>query len=128
MRIPPASVIASWPIPNYEDPVTRGPSGSIICALFTVLVVLLLLIRAYTRLRIVRSFGLDDILIMIAFVRFNPSLFFLKVKKPCQANIVAQAPSFAFTVCGIYAGVNLGWERHLWDVPLSVLVPSSQLR
>ncbi|KAH8204943.1 hypothetical protein TruAng_000826 [Truncatella angustata] len=68
------------------------------------LVTLILAIRVYTRLRIVRNFGLDDILIIVAF-----------------------APSFGFTVCGIYAEFNLGWERHLWDVPYGVLESSSRL-
>ncbi|KAK9782160.1 hypothetical protein SCARD494_13832 [Seiridium cardinale] len=104
MRIPPASILATWPIPNYDRPVTRGPGGKIVGVALTTFTTLVLAIRVYTRLRIVRSFGLDDILIITAFI-----------------------PSLAFTVCGIYAEVSLGWDRHLWDVPYSLLQSSAQL-
>jgi hypothetical protein len=69
MRLPPASVLASWPTPNYDDPITRGDAGKIVGITLTVLVALILVVRIYTRLRVVRSFGLDDILILIAFVK-----------------------------------------------------------
>ncbi|KAF7531421.1 hypothetical protein G7054_g8900 [Neopestalotiopsis clavispora] len=44
MRLPPASVLASWPTPNYDDPITRGDAGKIVGITLTVLVALILII------------------------------------------------------------------------------------
>lgn len=71
MRLPPASVLASWPAPNYVDPVRRGPAGQIVSIVLAVAAAVVLAMRMYTRLRVVRSFGLDDVLILVAFVRMN---------------------------------------------------------
>jgi hypothetical protein len=62
------SIIASWPQPNYIDPITRGwdfLAANLILLGFVVLVVSL---RIYTRLFISRYFGLDDVLMCAATV------------------------------------------------------------
>jgi hypothetical protein len=69
MRLPPPEVLATWPIPNYVDPPTRGNGAlivNIVCLSFAFVVTLL---RLYTRLKITYSPGLDDVLIVIALVR-----------------------------------------------------------
>jgi hypothetical protein len=66
MRLPPVDVILSWPTPNYEHPVTRGPALIIVNAIFISLVILTVAARLYTRLVIKRWFGWDDIFILIA--------------------------------------------------------------
>ena len=65
---PNAEVIASWPAPNFKDPITRGPALTIINAIFITLVILVVGLRFYTRLRITRSLGLDDWVIALSLV------------------------------------------------------------
>ncbi|KAK8088805.1 hypothetical protein PG997_003766 [Apiospora hydei] len=94
MIIPPPSVIASWPKPNYANPESQGPAGVGIGSTFVALVTIVLLLRLYTRRWISKGFGLDDILIVCAYV-----------------------PALAFTIIGIVGERKLGWGRHVWDVP-----------
>lgn len=68
MQIPPSSVLASWPTPNYTNPVTHGPGNVVVISLLLALVFIFLCIRFYTRLLITRGFGVDDVLILLAFV------------------------------------------------------------
>jgi len=68
MRLPPLEVIASWPTPNYDDPVTRGPAPIIFNLVLFPLVCFFMALRMYTRLRISKSFGRDDWLIFAALV------------------------------------------------------------
>lgn len=70
MRFPPLDVLKSWPTPNYIDPVTRGWENRIIIISLFPLVFLAISVRVFTRLRISRSFGLDDWLILAAIVCF----------------------------------------------------------
>jgi hypothetical protein len=62
----PLEMIASWPKPNYVDPIRRGPSIIILNIILYTLVLVIVSIRTYTRLRISRSFGIDDAFILIA--------------------------------------------------------------
>ena len=68
-QFPPVEVILSWPTPDYDNPETHGPAGYAIVLALTSLAVLILAIRLYTRKKITKGFGLDDILIVAAFVR-----------------------------------------------------------
>jgi hypothetical protein len=74
MKIPPLSVLQSWPKPNYVDPVTRGPEMYIITGIFLAIATLALGTRLYARLFVRRWFGLDDVFILLGYVRFNASL------------------------------------------------------
>ena len=69
MHMPPLDLIESWPTPNYVDPVMRGPANIVITVIFFPLVLLIVGVRIYTRLRISRSFGADDWLILSCLVR-----------------------------------------------------------
>lgn len=69
MQIPPASVLSSWPESNYINPETRGPAEIITVSVLLALVTILLGLRVYTRLWISKGFGLDDVLILLAYVR-----------------------------------------------------------
>ncbi|KFZ07394.1 hypothetical protein V501_06489 [Pseudogymnoascus sp. VKM F-4519 (FW-2642)] len=95
MRFPPPEVMATWPEPNYIDPVRRGNESIIIQAVLVALVVLFVSIRLYARLAITKAgIGLDDVLIVIA----------------------------AIVGLGLTAGVilaihNYGWDIHVWDLP-----------
>ena len=68
MRIPPLSVILSWPPPNYTDPVTRGPALLIVNIVFVALVVVSFVGRIYTRFFERNRFGIDDVVSIPAFV------------------------------------------------------------
>ena len=75
MLMPPVEIIASWPTPDYDNPETYGPAGHAIIISLTSLVILILAIRLYTRKNITKGFGLDDILIVVAFVRGLSPIF-----------------------------------------------------
>ncbi|KAH7348802.1 hypothetical protein BKA65DRAFT_268044 [Rhexocercosporidium sp. MPI-PUGE-AT-0058] len=99
MQLPPASVIISWPAPNYKDPVTTGPSNVVITCIFYPLVCVIIWIRCYTRLRISRSFGLDDWLILASMV-----------------------PTTAVAILALLAEWKFNWNRHIWDVKPDTIV------
>lgn len=81
MQMPPYSVLASWPTPNYIDPVVRGPANIIIISIFFPLVLLTVGIRIYTRLCLSKSFGVDDWFIIATLVRkpFSIHLYLLRL-------------------------------------------------
>ena len=62
-------VVATWPKPNLIDPVRRGPELYIVNSIFFSLTTLVLMIRLYTRIFVRRWVGLDDALIITAWVR-----------------------------------------------------------
>jgi hypothetical protein len=68
MQLPPVEILLTWPTPNYDDPVTRGPALVIVNAIFIALVLLTVAARLYTRLVIKRWFGWDDVFILLALV------------------------------------------------------------
>lgn len=72
--MPPVSVLSAWPTPNYIDPVTKGPENVVMVAIFFPLALFIVGIRMYTRIRLSKSFGLDDWFILAAVVRraFTP--------------------------------------------------------
>lgn len=78
MQLPPVSIIASWPPANLTNPETRGPGAIITVSLLLGLVTMLLSIRVYTRLWISKGFGLDDVLILLAYVGNRSYLHFSK--------------------------------------------------
>ncbi|PYH98970.1 hypothetical protein BO71DRAFT_370017 [Aspergillus ellipticus CBS 707.79] len=98
MKLPPASVLASWPTPNYVDPVTRGNSVLIVGIVFLALATLVTILRLYTRFRITCTPGFDDFLI-----------------------VVALGFAIGMTVVTSLATTRWGWNRHIWDIPLTWL-------
>lgn len=65
---PTKEIMESWPAPNFVDPVTRGPGLTVVNIIFIILVFVVVGLRYYTRLRITRSFGLEDWVIGISLV------------------------------------------------------------
>jgi hypothetical protein len=63
-----AEIVASWPPANYVDPPSRGDGLVIASAVFGSLTTIAMAMRIYTRFAITRTFGIDDILIVIAYV------------------------------------------------------------
>jgi hypothetical protein len=79
MRNVPPEVMATWPQPNYDDPVRRG-NALIITELSIVSVAILTLVaRLYVRFRIVRTSGADDWVMLVAMVSrpMHISIYFL---------------------------------------------------
>jgi len=68
MRLPPLSVLISWPTPDYVHPVTHGPALLIVNTIFIALVTVAVLGRVYSRLIVKQWFGVDDSLILLAYV------------------------------------------------------------
>ena len=65
---PPLAVIASWPKPNYIDPVTHGNALLVITIIALVLVPVVVIARLWARFVILRKPGWDDFLLCIAMV------------------------------------------------------------
>jgi hypothetical protein len=63
--------IESWPPFNYVDPVERGPWVIVVNIILYTVVLGVVGLRSYTRICISRSFGLDDIMILVAMVHFS---------------------------------------------------------
>jgi hypothetical protein len=93
MQLPPSSVLATWPKSNYENPTTRGNELLIITAIFSPLALSLIALRTYTRLRITKAFGADDILLLLSF-----------------------PPTLAIAILTVLAVRTWGWDRHIWDL------------
>ena len=71
MREIPIEVLFTFPKPNYENPETRGPGLIITIGVFTTLVTIAIALRYYTRIALKRWYGLDDVFIGLAYVRYN---------------------------------------------------------
>ncbi|KAI9646525.1 hypothetical protein NHQ30_004518 [Ciborinia camelliae] len=93
MQLPPPEIIATWPAPNYENPITRGEGVLVVNSILFPVVLLIILIRLYARLRISKSFGLDDWLI-----------------------IAAMLPATTFAILAVLAEERFEFGRHLWDI------------
>ncbi|CEJ60543.1 Putative Integral membrane protein [Penicillium brasilianum] len=98
MQLPSLAVMATWPTPNYVDPPTRGHGALIVNVVCISLAFLVVMLRLYTRLRITCSAGVDDVLIVIGL-----------------------AFAIAMVVVTSLATENWGWNRHIWDVPVTWL-------
>lgn len=96
MQLPPLAVMATWPKPNYVDPITRGHGVVIVNAICMSLAFIVTLLRLYTRIWITATPGVDDILIVIA-------LLF----------------AIAMVIVTSIATENWGFNRHIWDLPVT---------
>ncbi|KAF3314586.1 hypothetical protein TWF173_004670 [Orbilia oligospora] len=92
-RIPPPEVIASWPEPNYSNPANRGHYLIAVEVVLFFLTAVVVVGRIYTRRWLIRSFGIDDWLIIPA------SIF-----------------CFALTISTCLA-TTAGYGLHIYDVP-----------
>ncbi|KAJ9418526.1 hypothetical protein QL093DRAFT_2386484 [Fusarium oxysporum] len=96
MRNPPLEVVASWPPPNYDNPVHRGPTLLIVEVTIMSVAILTLMARLYVRIFKVNKHGLDDWLMLAAMVF-----------------------GIGVTVCVILAAQLYGWNIHVWDLKKS---------
>ncbi|OJJ32820.1 hypothetical protein ASPWEDRAFT_594015 [Aspergillus wentii DTO 134E9] len=84
----------NWPEPNYTDPATHGQGIVIANIIFGVLVLVSIVLRVYSRVRITSSFGVDDIFILFA-----------------------TAVALTMYVVMSVGSARYGWNRHVWDIP-----------
>ncbi len=99
MQLPPVDVFLSWPRANYEHPSeVRGPAILIITLISVPILVTLVALRVYTRLRLTKNFGPDDFAIVVAVI-----------------------PTLGCAVLSLIAVKYHGWDRHVWDVPVPQL-------
>jgi hypothetical protein len=95
MQLPPVDVLITWPQGNYNNPSeVRGPAILILTVIFVPLLVILVALRIYTRLRLSKNFGADDI-----------------------AILAAVFPTMGCAVLTLTAVLHYGWSRHAWDIP-----------
>jgi hypothetical protein len=100
MQLPPVDVVLSWPQGNYSSPSeVRGPAILILTYTMVPLLTFLVCLRTYTRLRLTKNFGPDDIAIVLATI-----------------------PTLGCAVLTILAVTYHGWNRHVWDVTPDELV------
>ena len=101
---PPLEVVRTWPTPNYVDPITHGYSRMVVTIIFIPLILLILVLRYYTRLSLTnKKFDVDDILIAITTVSLSCSA-------PLQLASTYQSWQVA-TYIGIQSrGHNIRWE------------------
>jgi len=73
MIAPPPWQLAAWPEPNYVDPVTRGDAKIILNLVLYPIVLMLILLRVYTRVfhLKVNTFSIDDTMILLAMVHIT---------------------------------------------------------
>ncbi|PQE15390.1 integral membrane protein [Rutstroemia sp. NJR-2017a BVV2] len=89
MQRPPAYVLASWPKPNYVDPVTHGYGNVVMNIVLYLILCMFLSLRIWTRTRLRASFGADDVMILLAMV-----------------------PTTGFFVLSLLADLKFMWTRH----------------
>ncbi|KFZ25122.1 hypothetical protein V502_00398 [Pseudogymnoascus sp. VKM F-4520 (FW-2644)] len=100
MQLPPIDVILSWPDANYENPtVVHGPAMIVLTMIFLPLTIAVVIARTFTRIRISKNFGGDDMFILAALV-----------------------PTIACGIITVVAAFKYGWNRHVYDVPFEQLV------
>ena len=117
MLTPPLDVIESWPPPNHANPTTRGYANIIANLILFPLVLLIVSLRMYTRLRISKSVGLDDWFIVAAVVCLSfPDISEKQSKSP-------KLPAAVFVIISLITERHFGWNRHIWDVEFSTLPP-----
>ena len=104
MQLPPPAITLSWPPANYVDPPTRGHGVLVVSIVCTCLSFVVTCLRIYTRLRVTATAGLDDIFIVIGL-------------------IFAIGMAVATSMATEYWGFN----RHVWDIPVTWLPRMEQL-
>ncbi|KAK5704703.1 hypothetical protein LTR17_021659 [Elasticomyces elasticus] len=104
MRLPPLPVILTWPTPNTVNPITHGPALLIVNIIFISLVTTAVVGRLYSRIVVKQWFGMDDSLILLAFLW-----------------------TVGMTVVVVLANESYGWNRHIWDLAPEMIVGANKI-
>ncbi|EOA80669.1 uncharacterized protein SETTUDRAFT_58023, partial [Exserohilum turcica Et28A] len=83
---------------------TRGPGVVVAAAILTACIFATVGLRVYTRLRVQKWFGPDDIFAILAFFT-----------------------TLGFNVVTIVGHAKYGWDRHSWDIPIDLISTSIAL-
>jgi hypothetical protein len=132
MQLPPASVMANWPAPNYENPVTQGLPLIIVNVIFMALISLALPLRLYSRYSTKGRLGWDDFNMTIAYVlltQSNVSIHLLIHAYRCwvwPSALSLSSPTFASSGIVIYGMSNsqCSSPRPVWHFPPSFYLHS----
>ena len=111
-------IVASWPEPNYVDPETRGNGVVVVSILFGLLGTIVTALRLLTRLYVTRTFGLDDWFIIVAWVSTLSLILSFVLRLILTA---AQMSGIAMFVVMSIGSAQWGWNRHIWDIPFSII-------
>jgi hypothetical protein len=68
MRSPPPEVLATWPKPNYVDPVTRGSSLMIVELTLLPIAMIVVFLRLWVRIAWLKKSWYDDYLMIVAMI------------------------------------------------------------
>ncbi|KAI4637614.1 uncharacterized protein J4E88_002084 [Alternaria novae-zelandiae] len=102
--LPPVSVFAAWPLPNYEDPVTRSKAVLITSCTLGSIMLAVVGARIWARAVIQRNSGVDDWIMLAAMI-----------------------PTIGLTVTACLATERYNFNRHIWDVHPDKYVPERQV-
>ncbi|KAH6877950.1 hypothetical protein BKA58DRAFT_85959 [Alternaria rosae] len=102
--LPPVSVFAAWPRPNYEDPVTRSKAVLITSCTLGSIMLATVGARLWARAVIQKNSGIDDWIMLAAMI-----------------------PTIGLTVTACLATERYNFNRHIWDVHPSKYVPERQV-
>ncbi|KAI5807329.1 hypothetical protein DFH27DRAFT_650850 [Peziza echinospora] len=100
MRDPPKEVVESWPKPNYINPESQGQHLRKVVIILSIFATIFVCMRVYVRRIMLNSIGIDDILMVLAFL---------------LTLTLATAVS---------VGTNYGWGMHIWDMHRDWATPS----
>ncbi|KAK3316978.1 hypothetical protein B0H66DRAFT_308719 [Apodospora peruviana] len=104
MQLIPPQVMATFPEPNYVDPVSRGPA-LIIVELFTLsLALICLTLRLYAKVCVLRKPNWDDLFMVLAAI-FGTGM----------------------TITVILANTLYGWNHHIWDLTIPDLITARKV-
>ncbi|OCL09635.1 hypothetical protein AOQ84DRAFT_397291 [Glonium stellatum] len=104
MRFPPPEVIASWPVPDYTNPISRGPTLLIVELTILPVALICVALRLYVRYFMVRKTWWDDWLMVVAAI-FGTGV----------------------TICVVLASQKYGWNIHVWDLTLVQMIQGRQV-
>lgn len=76
-RFPTPAEFASFPEPNYVNPITRQPLVVGVMVPLSVLVIVFMFCRLYSRTILVNAIGWDDWIMMLAGVSFDATILVL---------------------------------------------------
>lgn len=123
MQLPPPEVLASWPVPNYVDPVTRGHAVNIVNIVLGVLAFIVTVLRLYTRFKITCTPGFDDALVVIAFVCCTAAYMLIRWNYLTNDRLLELA-CVSLRLWRLSAGVRIGIYG-MYPCPGSQLSPST---
>ncbi|EUC48156.1 hypothetical protein COCMIDRAFT_88217 [Bipolaris oryzae ATCC 44560] len=102
--LPPLEVLAKWPTPNYDDPITRPKVVPALAGVFGTIMIIIVAARTWARFFIRKNGGLDDWIILLAMI-----------------------PTIGFTVVVCLATEVYGFDRHMWDVTPNLYIPERKI-